>query len=188
MNLPNVLTVIRLLLVPVFATLFAMGNYIGAVIVFVICGITDVVDGYVARRYSMITPFGKLMDPVADKVLQVTALILLTWKELIPLPVVLVVTLKELTMLLGSAFLYKRKVVVYANWYGKLATVLLFFAIIWNIYIDYLFQKPVYVSYAFRLIKDGSLAVAVFATLMAFFGYLLQFIRIVKDGKAAQEG
>lgn len=186
LNLPNILTVIRLLLVPVFSLLFVMGNYIGAVIVFVFCGITDIVDGYIARKYSMVTPFGKLMDPVADKILQVTALVLLTWKDLIPLPVVLAVSLKEFTMLIGSAVLYKRKVVVFANWYGKLATVLLFFAIIWNIYLDYLAQNNIAVTQAFRLIADVSLAVAVFTTLMAFVGYLIQFIKTIKGKKVVQ--
>lgn len=186
MNIPNILTIIRLLLVPVFAFQFIIGNYIGAIVVFVICGITDVVDGYIARRYSMVTPFGKLMDPAADKILQVTALTLLTWKGLIPLAVVIVVTLKEFTMLVGSAFLYKRKVVVYANWYGKLATVLLFVSIVLNIGIDYIGQRGVLINPTLKLIVDLFLVVAVFTTLMAFLGYLGQFIKIIKE-KPVQE-
>jgi len=185
LNIANILTLIRLLLVPVFAVFFLRGNYLEAIIVFVICGITDFVDGYIARKYDMVTEFGKLMDPLADKILQITALALLTFKLEINIIIVLVFAIKEAVMLMGSTYLYRKKVVVFSNWYGKLATVILFIAIFVKIFIEWYMkqnfdQKMVA---TFTQVADIALWVALGVTLLAFVGYLCQFIMIVRGQK-----
>ena len=81
MNLPNKLTLARLILIPFFIAAFYlgffMGHYFVALGIFVIASITDFFDGYIARKYNMITDLGKFLDPIADKVLVLSGLIVL---------------------------------------------------------------------------------------------------------------
>jgi len=175
LNIANFLTLMRLLLVPVFAIFFVQGKYLEAIAVFVFCGITDIVDGYIARKFNMITNFGKLMDPIADKVLQITALVLLTVVLKLNIIFVMVFGIKELAMFLGSAYLYKKKVVVFSNWYGKAATVVLFAAVFANILAEW---QPQYyqIDYAAHFL----IWVALGATLTAFVAYIYEFVVLVK--------
>ena len=78
MNIPNLLTIVRMVLIPVFAGLYAAGRPVAALCVYVAACITDAVDGYLARRWNEVTAFGKLMDPLADKLLQLTMMGCLT--------------------------------------------------------------------------------------------------------------
>lgn len=127
---PNVLTVIRFLLIPIIITLLSQGKYIDAIIVFSISGITDILDGAIARKFDLITNFGKLIDPLADKFTQLSMLIMLTVKRIIPLWIVIVVFIKEFCMICGASFLYKKELVVSSKWYGKAATTLFYIAIV----------------------------------------------------------
>lgn len=122
-NVPNVLTMIRLLLIPVFVLLHALGYGKMALLVFCIASATDWLDGYIARRYHLITDFGKLMDPLADKLMVCTALIMQGLRGVFPVPAIVIVILKELTMIYGSSYMLHKGVVVYANIWGKLAQV-----------------------------------------------------------------
>ena len=74
MNIPNLLTILRLLLIPVFYSLYQKDMYGSALLVFLIASFSDFLDGYLARKWNQITNFGKLADPVADKVMVLTAL------------------------------------------------------------------------------------------------------------------
>lgn len=134
MNIPNALTLIRFLLIGLFVYLFFNDsleyNTLWSFLVFIIAGATDILDGFIARRYNLITKWGKLMDPLADKSMLLTVLICLYIEGTVPLWIILIIGLKELLMIGGAAFLYRnRNVVVQANFYGKLATVLFYFAI-----------------------------------------------------------
>ena len=75
LNVPNVLTMIRLLLVPVYVVLFVSGQKYAALVTFLAASLTDLLDGRIARKYNLITDFGKLVDPFADKVMVLTALL-----------------------------------------------------------------------------------------------------------------
>lgn len=75
MNTPNKITILRILLIPLYMFLFIQGHIYSAIIVFVIASLTDSLDGYIARRNRQVTTFGKLMDPVADKMLICAALV-----------------------------------------------------------------------------------------------------------------
>ncbi len=135
--IPNILTTARLFLVPIFAYLvLGCENYPAAALIFILSGLTDVVDGYIARRYHMITNFGKVYDPFVDKLMQITAVICLTLAEIIPFWVLAIVMIKELTMIIIGGILYLKKIVVYSNWYGKMATVVfyafIFVMILWE--------------------------------------------------------
>ena len=100
--IPNLLSVLRILLVPIFAVLFLYDypEHIGAAIaVFVFAGVTDVVDGFLARRFRWITDIGKVLDPFADKLMQCMVLFCTFYKGLVPLWLLAFVVLKELFLI-----------------------------------------------------------------------------------------
>ncbi len=129
-HIPNILTVLRFLFIPIILYFIFTGNYILGFIFFTISGITDILDGFIARRFNLISNFGKLMDPLADKLTQISVLATLVAVEIIPVWILFIVIFKELIMVIGASFLYGKDVVVYSKWYGKLATVLFYLAIV----------------------------------------------------------
>ena len=130
-NIPNILSVIRILLVFVFVYLvFVTDNLLAALFVFFLAGATDVVDGYLARRNNWITNLGKILDPFADKLMQCTVLVCLWIKNIVPIWFALAFFFKEfITLLLGALAIKRRSVNVVSKWYGKM-TVCLFYATI----------------------------------------------------------
>lgn len=136
-HVPNILTIIRFLLIPVIVVFSLNNNYIATIIVLTISGITDILDGFIARHFNLISNFGKLMDPLADKATQLTILVVLSIKGIIPFWIMLVVLLKEVLMIAGASFLYGKELVVSSKWYGKLATVLFYIAIVCSLFILY---------------------------------------------------
>ena len=120
-NVPNVLTMLRLALIPVFVAVFAAGHDKLALLTFVIASLTDLLDGYLARKNHQITAFGKLMDPLADKLMVVTALICQGVKGVFPWQAITIVMLKELVMIVGGVYMLHHDIVVYSNIRGKLA-------------------------------------------------------------------
>lgn len=134
MKLPNILTIFRILLIPVFIFLFFSdidNNLLYAFFVFAIAGVTDVLDGYIARKYDMITDLGKVLDPLADKLMLLCVLFCLTTMSLIPMWILILMIVKEILMIYGAVRLYfsKTQVIIQSNYYGKLATVAFYLAI-----------------------------------------------------------
>ena len=132
-NIPNILTIIRFILIPIILNFIFQGDYISGIIIFSISGLTDVLDGFIARKFNLISNFGKLMDPLADKLTQISVLAALVSVKIIPVWILAIVVLKELIMVVGASFLYGKDVVVYSKWYGKLATVLFYVAIVFSL-------------------------------------------------------
>jgi CDP-diacylglycerol--glycerol-3-phosphate 3-phosphatidyltransferase len=129
-NIPNALTLIRILLIPLyFYLIMGKSNYIGAIIVFVTASCTDLLDGYIARKYKLITNFGKLVDPLADKLLVSGVMLSLILTHLIPLYMLLIMIVKELIMVLGGLYMYKKGIVVYSKTIGKIAQATLVLAL-----------------------------------------------------------
>ena len=127
--LPNLLTTVRLLLIPVFIYFMVINqNFPLAAAIFLVSGLTDIVDGLIARKCNMVTNFGKIYDPFVDKLMQITAIVCLAISEIVPIWVIVIVILKEATMIISGGILYLKKIVVHSNWYGKACTVL-FYAI-----------------------------------------------------------
>ena len=110
-------------MIPVTAILFAKEKIVAAVIVFVAACFTDMLDGYIARKYNLITDIGKVLDPLADKGMQITMLVSMAACDLMPWLLVMLLFLKELLMCIGGALLYKANTVIAANSYGKISTV-----------------------------------------------------------------
>ena len=129
-NIPNYITMFRLFLVFVFIFLFNSefdNKSLYCVVTFALSGISDVLDGFLARKFKIESNFGKLMDPLADKLMQITVAVCVAKIEpsLVWVPVFL--TLKELAMIFGAAKLFKKdNIVVQANFFGKLASVTYF--------------------------------------------------------------
>lgn len=114
---PNILTIIRFLLIPPIVIAITSEHFVVAVIFLVLSGITDVLDGFIARKFDLITDFGKLVDPLADKATQLAILVTLSIKGVIPFWILAIVVLKEFAMIAGASFLYGRKLVVSSKWY-----------------------------------------------------------------------
>ena len=117
-NLPNALTVLRLVLVPVFIVLMlqsSVGAHWWALVVFVVAAITDHLDGRIARSRNLITDFGKIADPIADKALTLGAFIMLSIAGLLPWWVTVLIAIRELGITWLRAVLLKRGIVVAAN-------------------------------------------------------------------------
>lgn len=129
-HIPNILTVIRFIFIPSIVISIIYDNYLLALILFTLSSLTDVLDGKIARKYNAISDFGKLMDPLADKLTQLSVLLTLSIKNVIPLWIVVILVLKETVMIAGASFLYGKSLVVSSKWYGKLTTVLIYIAVV----------------------------------------------------------
>lgn len=128
-------------------------------------GITDILDGYIARKYELITPFGTVMDPLADKLMLLTVLGCYTIAKMIPPWIIGVILIKELLMIVGGLFLYfgMDKHVVSSNKYGKIATVFFYLAIVMLVF------SP---DHRFVI---GALTMAVILKLLALVKYAIGF-------------
>lgn len=170
---PNTLTILRFLLIPPIVYTIACENFVLALVFLILSAITDVLDGAIARKFNLITDFGKLVDPLADKTTQTAILITLGVKGIIPFWILAIVIVKEFAMISGASFLYGKELVVSSKWYGKLATVLFYLAIGCSLIIRYLngnvFITPIY---------DFSIYIyclAIIATLLALVLYFRAF-------------
>lgn len=105
-NIPNFLTLIRLLLIPFYIYLFLRGNYITSGILFIIATSTDLLDGYIARKYSMETEIGKLLDPIADKLTVISILSMLIYLDIIPRFIAIILLIRESIIFLSTSVAY----------------------------------------------------------------------------------
>ncbi|MDF2698878.1 MAG: CDP-diacylglycerol--glycerol-3-phosphate 3-phosphatidyltransferase [Haloplasmataceae bacterium] len=166
MSLPNVITCFRLFLVPMFIFVYFSSleaNFVIAIMIFIIAGITDVLDGYIARKYNKITKIGQVLDPLADKLMQITVLSCFTISRFIPIWIIMIYGLKELLMIIGGIYLFfkKEKLVIPANRYGKLATILFYLAVLlvflpnsqYFFYVTMMFSILAFVQYSLIAIK-----------------------------------
>ncbi len=126
MSIPNILSSIRLCLMPVFLLVYMMpvdGAQYYAMAVLIVAFITDVLDGYIARKFNMVTNLGKVLDPIADKAMQLTTLICLAFHSHYAMVwVVILVGIKEILLGIGALVLYKSGIVTQANWFGKVSS------------------------------------------------------------------
>ena len=137
-NVPNALTLIRLALIPVYWFFVLNDQLYTAFWVFAVASLTDLADGYIARKYQLITNFGKLMDPLADKLMVVSVLLSMAIKGIAPWAVLIILFCKEATMVVGGLILYHNDVVVYSKWIGKLAQAVMVCALLSCFFHDWL--------------------------------------------------
>lgn len=130
MNIPNLLTFFRILLIPVYLLVFfSSGPYhVGiALAILILAGLTDIIDGYIARTYNQVTSFGTMMDPLADKLMMLAVVCSLFLTERISVWTALFFFARDLGMIVASAiFHFRGKKTVPANVFGKVTTVLFY--------------------------------------------------------------
>jgi cardiolipin synthase len=129
MNLPNILTALRIAMIPVFLLTYERVAPAVSLLIFLGASLTDCLDGYLARKWNQVTSFGKLFDPLADKLLLLSVLFCFARSGLVPWWVMAVMAVKEVLMMTGSMWMLTKKVVVSANYLGKAATVVFIVAL-----------------------------------------------------------
>jgi CDP-diacylglycerol---glycerol-3-phosphate 3-phosphatidyltransferase len=173
-NAANALTALRLALVPVFAVsviasgMTLAGWQIVACVIFAFASVTDLVDGWIARRFALVTAVGKVADPIADKALTGAALVLLSWYDRLPWWVTAVILARELGIT-ALRFWVIRRGVIAASRGGKIKTALQILAITW-----YLWPMPAVLA----TIGPWIMGAAVAVTLVTGFDYLAQAARL----------
>jgi CDP-diacylglycerol--glycerol-3-phosphate 3-phosphatidyltransferase len=146
-QVPNALTILRLVLIPVFVVLMVRAGHEPswpAGVVFAIAGITDQVDGFLARRWHVESQFGKIADPLADRLMIDAAVILLVVYDRLPWVGLLIIVGRDVLLLAGSRFLAPRGLDVEVNTVGKAATWILYAAIAFRIVTQPATQWPLY--------------------------------------------
>jgi CDP-diacylglycerol--glycerol-3-phosphate 3-phosphatidyltransferase len=180
LNLPNVLTLLRILLVPVLVVALldqtANGDLLAA-IVFALASATDAMDGYLARTRNDITTFGKLMDPIADKLLIISALVALVSLDRISGWVAMVIIARELTVTVTRMQATQHGVVIAANWWGKAKTIVQVAAIFALIVAGK--PTPAWV--------DGLVYGAVAITIVSGVDYFFGLRRVLREAEARRE-
>lgn len=136
LTIPNLLSMVRILLIPLIVYLYVFQKQdIDAGIVIVISGATDIIDGWIARTFHMISNLGKVLDPIADKLTQVTVMgCLVTRYHLMVIPLVFMVIKETCMTFTGAAVIHKTGKVPYAVWHGKVATAVLYAMMILHVF------------------------------------------------------
>ncbi len=130
MNVPNLLTMSRFVLIPVFLVLYFEDYSIAALLTLLLAGFTDFLDGYIARRSGQVTVTGSMLDPLADKLMMLSVILALLIKSVLPLAAFVAMAFRELGMIIGSAIFYFRGFkTVPANGVGKATTIIYYLAI-----------------------------------------------------------
>lgn len=178
MNLPNKLTIIRVCLIPFFvaALLFDHGNNytmrIVANVLFIVASLTDLFDGKIARKYNLVTNFGKFMDPLADKLLVCSALICLIELGQLPAWVVIIIISREFIISGFRLVAADNGVVIAASYWGKFKTSFQMAAVILMI-----FNIP-----ALTLMTNIVVVIAVALTIISLVDYVAKNIKILTEG------
>lgn len=173
MNIPNALSLLRLCLVPVFVlAYFQPGEnaHAWAAFIYTLAFATDIADGYIARKYNMITKLGRILDPMADKLMTFAVIICVALDGAIPMWAIAVFFCKEALMALGGLIMYRRvKDVNPANWWGKASTGVFFVVLAALV----LFPIP-------RPWSTAMISFALALTVAALFRYAWDFQKLMK--------
>ena len=183
-NIPNILSIIRILLVGLFIFVFFNNypdNLLWALVVFLTAGLTDIIDGFLARRFNWITNLGKILDPFADKLMQCTVLICMLTKKLIPAWLVIPFILKEFLMLLGGLLIIKkRSVVVVSNVFGKMTVVFFYAAVVLCITARDFLAENILLLYLIC-------ALVLIAAISALVNYAVKYFKALKNNNGVGE-
>lgn len=165
----------RLCLIPIIVWLYCFRqSYLWTTVIFIISGLTDIIDGFIARRFDMISDFGKAFDPVADKLTQISMLFcLVTRFPLMLIPLVLLIIKESLAAIMNMITLKKAGYVVAAVWHGKVNTVLIysmmFIHIVW-------FNIP-------EIISDILIAICIVMMVISSFLYTKSDVKAIRKEK-----
>lgn len=149
-NVPNALTLLRLFLVPVMLLCFFLipgKDHLAAMIIFLVASLTDMLDGIIARSTHQITQYGVVLDPLADKLLKISTLVAFAIDGILPIWLVSVLIFLDLGMIITGACLFRRKITIPSNIFGKIGTFIMTIGLLmcffngslnpWNLYVLY---------------------------------------------------
>jgi cardiolipin synthase len=169
LNAPNLLTICRFFLIPLFVVVFFTGHVKTAFWILLLAGATDVLDGYLARSRGQITEMGSMLDPLADKMMMIAVILSLLISGMIPWLAAVAMFVRDTGMIVGSAFFHFRgKKTVPANAMGKLTTVLYYLAVLFIVY-----QFDFAITYLWFVIAFSFITTVI---------YIVQFKSINKEG------
>ncbi|MCR4658075.1 MAG: CDP-diacylglycerol--glycerol-3-phosphate 3-phosphatidyltransferase [Lachnospiraceae bacterium] len=178
MNLPNKLTIVRVILIPFFV-FFLLGDFWGdvsdyiALAIFIIASLTDLLDGKIARKYNLVTNFGKFMDPLADKLLVCSALICFVELKKLPAWIVIIIIAREFIISGFRLVAADNGVVIAASFYGKFKTVSQMVMII----LLHLNTKNAFIN----VLTAVSVYVALIMTVVSLIDYLYKNREVMKE-------
>lgn len=178
MNLPNKLTVLRICMIPFFVAALLYENGADqmmrmiANVIFITASLTDLLDGKIARKYGLVTNFGKFMDPLADKLLVCSALICLIQLGQLPAWVVIVIISREFIISGFRLVAADNGIVIAASYWGKFKTVFQMTAVVLLI-----FNFP-----ALSVVTDAVLWIAVILTIVSLVDYVAKNIKVLTEG------
>ncbi len=184
LTIPNALSVFRILLVPLLAVFLLRNDLIQAIVTLGLSGLSDVLDGMIARRFNQVTELGKMLDPLADKMTQATIAICaaVTFPVLRLFLALLVV--KEVLMLCGGVFLLKKgKRPCAAKWFGKLSTTLFYFSIGLVILMECLQVS----EEVFQAVSLSALGITAVFMIYSFIRYFLLFLEILRSNDSVHK-
>lgn len=176
MNLANKLTLLRIILVPVFLIFISINKPICIAVatgIFIIAAITDKLDGYIARSRNQITNFGKFMDPLADKLLVTSALVALVQYGVIPAWMVMIIIGREFAVTGLRAIAASEGIVIAASWWGKIKTVIQIIAIILGL------VSLIYIQNYLKYITIIAIYCAVLITLISGIDYFVKNRKVI---------
>lgn len=177
-NVPNALTLLRIIVIFPMARFLLKQDYLMAGVMILISGVSDMLDGFLARRLNQITDLGKILDPIADKLTLIAVVVCVNVLYPEIMPFIIVLFTKELLMLSGGAFLLRFRIKPpAAKWYGKISTVLFYTSITTLIML-----KAVW-GYTNRTLSLVLLSITTASMLFSLVMYFLLFLRIVKESK-----
>lgn len=180
MNLPNKLTILRVILIPIFVVFLLAADSFGpwsvyvALVIFVIASLTDLLDGKIARKYNLVTNFGKFMDPLADKLLVVSALVCYVELERIPAWIVLIIIAREFIISGFRLVAAESGVVIAAGYWGKLKTVVQMITII--------FMMPDFGGTVVFWIEQILIYLSLALTIISLMDYLIKNKNVLTSG------
>lgn len=173
MNLPNKLTIVRIIMVPIVMALMLTGHNIAALVVFALASVTDFLDGYIARKYNLVSSFGKIMDPLADKLLAFGALITFIQIDVVSVWAPIIIIAREFFVTSMRVVAVSKGKVIAASWWGKIKTNVQLFALI--------FALLLYKSHA--EIAGMLIWIAAIFTIASWIAYIFENISVFKDEK-----
>lgn len=193
MNLPNKITIVRLLLIPVFVALFFVeftGHVFVALGVFILACLSDFLDGYIARKYNLVTDLGKFLDPVADKVLVMSALVLIciNGRELTTVFTIgtIIILAREFIITGFRTVAAGKNVVLAADYLGKLKTNFQMFSIIFLLPVNAIFafgEIANIIGITVMILGLVCFILAVVLTILSATNYIAKNISVLKDSK-----
>lgn len=179
MNLPNQLTMARIIMVPVVMALMLMGYEIPALVVFAIASITDFLDGYIARKKNLVSSFGKIMDPLADKILSFGALVCFIQMGIVSVWAPIIIIAREFFVTSMRVVAVSKGKVIAASWWGKIKTNVQMFAIMFALLLCGL-GNPAFMGFS---IAGILIWIAAIFTVASWVAYIFENISVFKDEK-----